>query len=57
MKLENNNTAETENQQTDHGNIITIETTLGDEGTCHSLLKISVTMYETKPTLRSHHGP
>ncbi|XP_063046699.1 transcription factor E4F1 [Engraulis encrasicolus] len=31
MKLENNNTAETANGQTDHGNIITIETTLGDE--------------------------
>ncbi|XP_041943738.1 transcription factor E4F1 isoform X1 [Alosa sapidissima] len=31
MKLENNNTAETGNGQTDHGNIITIETTLGDE--------------------------
>lgn len=34
MKLENNNTAETANGQTDHGNIITIETTLGDEGMC-----------------------
>ena len=32
MNVENNNTAETESEQTDHGNIITIQTTLGDEG-------------------------
>lgn len=33
MNVENNNTAETVSEQTDHGNnIVTIQTTLGDEG-------------------------
>lgn len=57
MKLENNNTAETANGQTDHGNIITIETTLGDEGMCHYLHLNFANVHETYPTLLSHHGP
>lgn len=57
MKLENNNTAETANGQTDHGNIITIETTLGDEGMCHYVFQNFAKVHETFPTLRSHHRP